>query len=253
MYRIIIQIWFFFIAGLGILAVSYAGEFRIENRVYSGDSKEPASQSCTIFHQAVVYDFLQNPAETIVFDKTAARFIILDDARRVRTELSTDELEGFTRQLKNRAGKRQDPLMKFLAEPVFDERFDPTRRELSLLSDLVNYRVTITSAENASVAAQYREFSDWYARLNAILIPGSRPPFARLQLNEALARREAIAREVTLTITAIKEGKRQPATVRSDHHLSLTLTPADMQRIEQARKSMTGYKPVPFDKYLSAK
>ena len=85
------------------------------------------------------------------------------------------------------------------------------------------------------------------------LIPGSRPPFARLKLNEALAQREAVAREVTLTITVVKDGKTQPATVRSEHLLSLTLAPADMERIDRARKAMTAYKPVSFDKYRQAK
>jgi hypothetical protein len=142
--------------------------------------------------------------------------------------------------------------MQFLAEPIFEERYDPARRELILFSDLVNYRAIITSADNA-VVSQYREFSDWYVRLNAILISGSRPPFARLKLNEALARREAVAREVTLTITAVKDGKTQPSAVRSEHLLSLALTPADMERIERARKSMTGYKLVSFDQYRQAK
>ncbi len=246
------QICIFLLAGLGPCTVSSAADFRVENRVYSGNNKEPVSQSATIFHHAFVYDFLQNPAETIVFDKTAGRFVILDDVRQIRTELSTKELENFTQKLKDRAVKGQDPLMQFLAEPSFEERYDPSRRELILFSDLVNYKAIITSADNA-VASQYREFSDWYARLNAILISGSRPPFARLKLNEALARREGVAREVTLTITVVKDGKTQPATVRSEHLLSLTLAPADMERIDRTRKSMTAYKLVSFDQYRQAK
>ncbi len=224
----------------------------MENRVYSGNNKQPDSQSTTIFQHAFVYDFLQKPPETIVFDKTAGRFVILDDARQVRSELTTQELENFTQKLKERAGKEQDPLAQFFAEPSFEERYDPSRRELILSSDLVNYKAIITSADNA-VVSQYREFSDWYARLNAIPIFGSRPPFARFKLNEALARREAVAREVVLTITVVKEGKTHPATVRSEHLLSLTLAPADVERIDRARKSMTAYKPVSFDKYRQAK
>jgi hypothetical protein len=252
MHPILTRIWFFLFIATGICIVSSAADFRVDNRVYSGNKKEPDSQSTTIFHNASVYDFLQNPAETIVFDKTAGRFAILDDVRQIRTELGTKKLEDFTQQLKDRAVKGQDPLMQFLAEPSFEERYDPSRRELILFSDLVNYRAVLTSADNA-VASQYREFSDWYARLNAILISGSRPPFARLKLNEALARREAVAREVTLTITPAKDGKSQPATVRSEHLLSPTLAPADMVSIERARKSMTAYKPVSFEQYRKAK
>jgi hypothetical protein len=253
MHAILFKICLFILNVLVLCTVSLAADFRVDNRVYSGDSKDPVSLSCTIFHQAVVYDFMQNPAETIIFDKASGRIVILDDTRQIRTQLSTSELDDFTRKLKDRAVKRQDSLMQFLAEPIFEERYDSARRELILFSDLVNYRAITASAENAAVAAQYREFSDWSARLNAYLIPGARPPFARMKLNEALAKREAIAREVTLTITVLQDGKRQPATVRSEHLLSATLAPTDMQRIEHARKSMTSYKLVSFDKYRQAK
>jgi hypothetical protein len=253
MHTKILKICLFLLTGPGLCAVALAADFRVDNRVYSGDGKEPVSQSSTVFHQAVVYDFLQNPSETIFFDKAFGRFAILDDTRQIRTELSTNELERFTQEMKERAVKRKDPLMQFLAEPIFEERYDSASRELILYSDLVNYKVITTSVDNVAVASQYREFSDWYARLNAILIPGSRPPFARMKLNEALAKHEAIAREVTLTITVVKDGKRQPATVRSEHLLSLTLAPADMEHIERARKSMASFKLVSFDKYRQAK
>ena len=229
-----------------------AADFRVENKVYSGNKKEPDSESTTIFQHAFVYDFLQKPPETIVFDKNGGRFVILDDARQVRTELSTKDLESFTQKLKDRASKEQDPLAQFLAEPVFEERYDASRRELILYSDLVNYRA-VTSAVDNAVASQYREFSDWYARLNAILIPGSRPPFARLKLNETLARREAVAREVTLTITVVKDGKSQASSIRSEHFLGLTLSPADLALVERAHKSMAAYKLISLDKYQQAK
>ena len=120
----ILRICLFLLTGPGLCTVALAVDFRVDNRVYSGDSKEPESQSCTVFHQAVVYDFLQNPAETIVFDKAFGRFVIFDDTRQIRTELGTNELERFTQKMKDRAVKRQDPLMQFLAEPIFEERYD---------------------------------------------------------------------------------------------------------------------------------
>jgi hypothetical protein len=239
--------------GTSVCGISLAAEFRIENRVYSGDEKQPISRSSTIFHQAVVYDFLENPSETVIFDKAAGRFAILDNARRIRTELSTGELDDFTRKMKDRAEKWQDPLARFFAEPAFQERFDSKRRELLLQSELVSYKVVVLSAGNAAVAAEYREFSDWSARLNAMLVPGARPPFARLILNEALASHDVLAKEVILTVTAVKNGKRQPVIVRSEHDLSLDITPADLERIEYADQSMTKFRLVSFDKYRLAK
>jgi hypothetical protein len=249
----ILKLGLFLLIGMAVIGVSHAADFRVDNRTFSGDGKETAYRSCTIFHQGVVYSFLQDPAETIIFDKAAGRFVLLDDSKKVRSELTTTGLDSFMLQLKERALMQQDAVIRFLAEPTFEERFDSTRRELTLASDLVSYRAIITSADNAAMAAQYREFSDWYARLNASLIPGSRPPFARLQLNEAIARREAIAREVILSITTLKDGKRQTTSIRSEHSITTVLSPADMERIEHAKQSISSFKPVSFEKYRQAK
>ena len=62
---------------------------------------------------------------------------------RFAPSLGTKELEDFTQKLKDRAVKGQDPLMQFLAEPSFEERYDPSRRELILFSDLVNYKAVL--------------------------------------------------------------------------------------------------------------
>jgi len=241
------------ISGTSICSICLAAEFRLENRIYTNENRQPVSHSYTVFYQSAVYDFLENPTETVVFDKASGHFLILDDARKICTELTTAELDDFTVKLRDRAKKQQDPLMRFFAEPVFDVRFEPNRCELSLHSDLVTYKAVVISAYNPALAAQYNEFSDWYARLNSRLISGSRPPFARLELNKALAARETIAREVTLSITTTKAGKHQTTTIRSEHILSLALTPADMERIERAKQSITKYPLVSFDKYRQAK
>jgi hypothetical protein len=241
------------LAGLGFLSIAHAVDFSVENRVYSGNDADPASHSNTIFQEGVVYDFLKDPAEIVVFVKPAGRFVLLDETRKIRCELTTNEIDTFTQKLRDRAVKQKDPLIRFLAEPVFEERFDKIRHELTLTSDLVNYRAIVTSAENAAMANEYREFSDWYARLNALLTPGARPPYARLKLNEAIARHETIAREVIFSVTSLKGGKRQTTTFRSEHNLSNTLTPTDMERVESAKQAMIHYNLVPFEKYSQSK
>lgn len=241
------------VTAIVICTTAGATDFCVENRVYSGDGKEPVSRSLTVFHQGFVYDFLQEPAESIVFDKAAARFTILDDTRRIRSELSTALLDSFTQKLRERSAKHRDPLMSFFANPVFEEFYDPTRGELKLQSPLVNYRVMITVADNPAMAAQYREFSDWSAELNAILNPGSRPPLARLKLNSAISLHECLPREVILTIVSPGDQNRAPGSVRSEHSFSLALAPAQLQRIELARKAMVEYKLLSFDKYYQSK
>jgi hypothetical protein len=253
LFFLFLRVWFVMLTAIVISRSAGAVDFCVENRVYSGDQKEAISQSLTIFYEDSVYDFLQEPAETVVFDKAAARFTILDGTRQIRTELTTALLDSFMRKLRERAAKNQDPLARFFADPVFEELYDAFRGELKLQSPWVNYRVMVAAADSPAVAAQYREFSDRSAELNAILNPGSRPPFARLKLNDALSSHECVPREVILAITSSNDQNRAAEKVRSVHSFSSTLTPAQMQRIELARQAMAKYKLMGFDQYYRSK
>ncbi len=239
----------FGIAGLPTgVPTTLAEDFRVDNTAFVANQKEPPTQSTTIFHNGAVYDFMTAPAETVVFDRPAGRFILLSTSSRTRAELTTDELAAFADRIQQLAGKSPDPLVRFLAAPKFQERFDPSAGELSLGSVLVTYRLTLSSETNPTEAEQYHEFSDWYARLNALLTPGSRPPFARLVVNSALARHKALPSQVVLTLSSSKPN-RQPITMHSTHRLIHSLTAADLDRVAKARELMAGSKLVTFEQY----
>jgi hypothetical protein len=226
-----------------------AEDFRIENRVYFEGNKEPDSHSLTLFHKGVVYDFMSDPSEMTVFDKASGRFNILNLTNHVQTELSLANIETFVNNLKQLANKQKDPLIKFCADPKFEERFDAPNEELTLSSPWATYRIITKAAKNPDVSAQYREFSDWYSRLNSMLTPGSRPPQARLQVNEVLARREILAKEVNLTMTTLKNNALQKTTLRSEHDYQPDLTSSDLDQIQQAQDAMKKFKIVPYEKY----
>ncbi len=107
--------------------------------------------------------------------------------------------------------------------------------------------MVLSPGQSPTAAGQYREFSDWSARLNLLLTPGAPPPFARLAVNTAIAKRKSIAAQVTLTIASPKSGKRQ--TIRSTHRIVRPLTAADLAQVTRIRKSMTEFKAVDFEKY----
>ena len=69
----------------------------------------------------------------------------------------------------------------------------------------------------------------------------------RLAVNAAVAKRKAIASQVTLTIASPKSGRRQ--TIRSTHEVVRPLTAADLERVARINKAMTDFKPVEFEKY----
>ena len=72
---------------------------------------------------------------------------------------------------------------------------------------------------------------------------------ARLQVNDALARHQAIAREVQLTMTLVKNNSPQKTTLRSEHDLSPDLTPFDFDQIKRAREARGQFKLIRYDKY----
>lgn len=239
---------------LGIAAgnsTAHAEDFRVDNAVYPDNQKTPSSESVTIFHDGMVYDCMKSPAETVVFDRVAGRFLLLNAAARTRAELATSDVTAFTARIQESAPRHPDPIVKFLADPRFQERFDPTARELSLGSPLVTYRATLSAEETPEAVAQYREFSDWYAKLNAMLAASScRPPFGRLMLNRAIADRKAIASQVVLVMT-LSPGRAdgRQTTVRSTHRVVRPLTTADLDRVAQVRGFLRDFKQVGFEKY----
>jgi len=226
-------------------------DFRVDNAVYVGDKKEPSSRSVTIFHEGVVYDSMKAPAETVVFDKAAKRFVLLNMTNGTRAERTTGDVttfvNRFAERLRSMLAKNPDPLLEFLAAPKFQERFDEPSGELTLSSPLVSYRLVLLAGQSEAAVQQYREFSDWYARLNTLLTPGAMPPFGRLAVNAAIAKRKAIASQVTLTISSAKSGHRQ--TIRSTHQVVRRLTQVDLDRVAQIRKAINDFKPVDFEKY----
>jgi hypothetical protein len=224
----------------------------VENEVFIGGGKRADSRSTTIFRDGLVFDYLDEPAEVIVFDKPGSRFVLLDTARRVRTELTTEEVLAFTQRLQQRAEAHPDAYIKFLAAPRFDEHFDKASRELTLSSPWMSYRLVLADAGSPTIAQQYRESCDWYARVNALLTRGSKPPLARLAVNAALVEQEAIAREVCLTLTPEEGAPAKRSTVRSTHRLNRRLSEADRDRVVQTRQFMEIFQPVSFAEYRRA-
>ena len=224
-------------AAIGLAAARpvAADNFRVENAVFAENQQQPESRTITIFAGGLVYDFLDQPPEAIVLDQAAGRFTLLDLQRRVRTVLSTEEVAAFSEKLKQRAAQyKDDALLTFMAEPAFQEQFDSKTNRLTLASPEITYQLQLTPFGNGSAALQYRDFSDWYIRLNVLLNPGSRPPQARMALNEAVARHRAVAREVQLTIASKTGAGSKPSTMRSTHAFAAQLTAADQERVKKA-------------------
>jgi hypothetical protein len=241
-----------FAAAVGLAAdATEAGSegFRIENKVFVDNAKEPHAESTTIFYHGVVYDYLKKPAEITVFDGAHRRFILLDTTRRVQTEVSTDKVVSFLEGLQRWVAQQSEPFVRFLGEPEFEERFDEASGELSLSSPWMTYRLATIDAESEAASRQYREFSDWYCRLNTLVTPGARPPFARLLVNAALEKRQRFPTEVELTIRTRKGIPPKKTTIRGEHQLVRRLVESDRDRVAQTGQFMAIFKSVDFREY----
>ncbi len=240
----------FLIACFACLSTARCDDFRIDNSIYLQGQSTPQSQGTTIFYGGQVYDFLSDPAEVIVFDKARDQFIMLDVARRQRCSLGTQEVEKFVGRVRQRLAGQSNPKLKFLAEPEFQESFDGSSAELTLKSPWVTYRAHVLTT-GPDVAAQYREFSDWYAQLNAMLNPASRPPFVRMKLNEGIARHKGVAKDVHLLV--VMGSPEPPLQIESRHQLAIQLDASDLNRIAEAREYLRTFTVVSLEEYRKAK
>ena len=231
-------------------AVAPGGDdFRIENQVFVGGQKEPRIRSTTIFHHGLVYDYLEDPAEVTIFDQQHGRFVLLDLTRRIKTELTTKQVLDFTERLKQWAQGQSDPFLRFLGDPHFDIQFDDESGELTLTSPWMTYRLTTGEVQSAATSRQYREFSDWYCRLNTMLNPGARPPFSRIAVNSALQEQERFAQAVHLTIKPSDGLLAKRLSVRSEHRLIGQLVESDRKRVAQTDQFIAMYTSVDFRDY----
>ncbi len=236
---------------LFLAATVRAADFRLENTVFAEGQSQPQSQGVTIFHEGLVFDFLNDPAEVIVFDKAHRRFILLDVGRRLRSEISIDNVKTFVARAKHSLRGHANPNVKWLADPSFEESFDRETVELTLKSTPITYRVQLQAAA-ADVALQYHEFSDCYAQLNHVLSPTkSWPPFPRMMVNDAIERHQAVAKEVHLTV--VLNPHDVPTRIASHHQLTVQLDAGDLKRLAEAREYMAKFRTVSLPEYAQGR
>ncbi|MGA2255927.1 MAG: hypothetical protein ABSG53_14875 [Thermoguttaceae bacterium] len=249
-YRVLAAAAVLFSGSTLVAEAARAADFRVENAVFSEGQSQPQSQGVTIFHEGVVFDFLNEPAEVIVFDKAHRRFILLDIGRKVRSEISIDDVQGFVNRVKQRLSGHPSSSSKWLADPSFEESFDRGNAEVTLKSPLITYQAQV-QATAPEVATQYHEFSDWYAQFNFALNSQSRPPFPRMMLNDAIERCQGIAKEVHLS--AASSPKDAPVKITSRHQLSTKLDSADMKRVAETREHLRSFRSISFREYRQGK
>lgn len=215
-------------------------QMRIETEVLIGDDKQLASKSLTLFDGALIYDFLFTENENqqfaldeiVVFDRLGQSVTLLDQKERRKLVLSHTDLLSMSAAMKASETLRQKD--QFLLEPKFQQSADDNDRTLVLSSPRMTYQCECQWETDPKQLLSYFHFADWAARLN-VSDSHKMPPFARLQLNEALRKRGWIPTKVQLELS-LTNGQRIEATAQ--HHRLNQLSENDQLRIQQAKDQM---------------
>jgi hypothetical protein len=267
---VVLRIWSFgLLAGsLALIAAPEAQsqDYRVRTRVYQESTagtknRQAVGGSTSIFHAGKVYD--QIGGRMTIFEPAHDRFIILDESRNLRTVATFDELLSELHLVSKSAEKLVDSILrqddpearkhvghiKFQLTPNFKESFDETSRRLSLSSPYLNYSVKCVApepSENEKVEL-YLQFTDWAARLNAVIMPSALLPAPRLELNESLRKRGLLPTEISLEFE-----KGPGALLCAEHSYQWKLDANDLRTIRHWDSALTEkkWKVVSFKDYV---
>jgi hypothetical protein len=233
-------------------------EFRVDTEIFKNDDKKPLLEQLTIFAaDGTIYDFqLTTPSETVVFDRRHGRFTLLDETRKVKAIVTTQDVMTVSFDLETFAAKQKQSLTAFCAAPQFEteaaeiEKSGQAMTELRLTAKPLSWTAAGLKATNPDAAKSYRYFADWCARLNSVSGHGL-PASARLALNKELAERGLLPFEVVRTLPPDAPlGKKVEH--RSEHRFNWTLSGEDRKRIERAGDMMAKFETVAFETYRAA-
>jgi hypothetical protein len=241
-----------FLSMLAFMASTFWGyavvaqDFRVDTDVFIGDEDESVSETLTIFSGDVVYDFfVKGPEETTVFDVRRGRIVLLDAERQVKTTLTTDQLLEFSAHIQSLSVEDGH---RALLSPRFSTSYEEDRQRIELASDRLTYRAKGIRPKLESAAERFRDFADWYARLNAVK-PGNLPPFGRIKLNNELASRKMVPEEIERTVVVERSLTDKQSKARSRHTFVWTLSGTDRKRIAQASRYMASFESVTAAEY----
>jgi hypothetical protein len=223
-----------------------AQDFRVETDVFIDNRKEPAAEFLTLFHGMVIYDFLlSEPQEITIFDASRGRFLLLDPTRKVKTELTTGQVQQFNDRLRERAGERDSDFF----EPRLVHQYDAATGWHELTGDRLTYRAKGVRPPSSDIVDRYRLFADWYAQLSAMR-PGNLPPFPRMELNKVLAKDGLVPEDVERIMTVARVFPPKKITARSHHLMNWRLSEQDHKRIRTAGDQISEFRTVEAPDYF---
>lgn len=223
-----------------------ASAFRVETDVYEEGTgkKEPVMQTLTLFSEGVYYDFAIDPSQAVtVIDPLGGRIIMLSPKRQLKTTFKTAQLQAYVSELREKMSGNKDLNKLLLAAAQVSE---PEPNKLRVGDETLAYEATMQAPKDVSMAAQYADFADWSARLNAILPPNF-PPYIRLELNRQIALRQ----QLPAAIYRITKHNKQTVVYRSQLLAIGLLSTEDVGKVQMVGELLQKCKEVDEKEFFS--
>ncbi len=244
---------FVLLASVWLLLASpalFSQEFKIESQVYLDSQATPIASSLTLFQDKLVFDITigsdgSSATEVVIFDSRTQSFELLDITKERRLHIEQFEIVRTLETLRQQ-GSQDDRLVN-LVDPKLTEHVETSSRFLRLSNAQLTYEATCDSPSDAAILPAYYQFLDQYTRLTAT-DPRRLPPFARLELNQAMKKHGWIPSEIKLQLDGGQISERS-VKLHSKHQLISRLSEQDKKRIELARRQWTQFKPVSLAEY----
>jgi hypothetical protein len=238
-----------------IAAYARADEgFKVENELTIGGV---TVKSTTLFSDGIVYNIINDKGtgEITILDPNADRFILLDPVYRLQTRLSVKELQFAAERHRTALLENKQPLLAFVAQPVFDLSIDETTGRMRFQSQWVDYEIatqTVTKKEK-EMASEYADYSDLCCYLNFRITPDMLLPLLRLNINQQIRNRNRLP--VRVTVTVFPRGKgllAKSEKLESTHKFVQRISEYDSQKIKEALDMTGRFREVKFEEYQAS-
>lgn len=228
-----------------------ASRFRIDSTLTIEREEEIVKiKSSTIFSDKMVFDFIGDNGEIIVYHRTKGLFTLLDPIHRVQTELKQSEIDEFLANISGALIEEKNKFCLFMLNPVFEISRNDELGEMIFESKWVDYRIASRQFDAVELAGDYFEFSDAYSRLNVYLNPGTLTPLARIKVNETLRAETRFPEKISVAV--YPKGKwlfAKMVQFQSEHKIVRRLSENDRGRMLRALLFSRQFPKMTFGKY----
>ncbi|PAY20849.1 hypothetical protein CKO51_03645 [Rhodopirellula sp. SM50] len=193
-----------------------------------------------LFKGGKAYDFgLTEPRDVTLIDPVNSQVVLLSRVDHVKSTITHQEI--VTAAARFRLFATNEGLetrlgidAKTTKDPNQDNRYN---------IEFGDYHYSVATAEPSMAAQPHRfaEFTDWVARVNLVRKLGT-PPFARINLGNAIAAEGLVPQTVTLTLKSQTHSR----TFVSSYKFKPGLSKESQQRLDEVAGMLTLYRDVPL-------